>query len=217
MKINRNFLKWAGLLSMTVDHIGMVFFVPGTAPYVLFRAVGRLAAPAMCFLLAEGFLYTSSVKNYLRRLMLCAVLSQVPFCLVQGKTLREAGFNMLFTLSLSLAVLEVYAQAEPGMSGIRGRALSANKRDLLIFLLLALSAFCDWGVTAPLWTLGFYAFRGQKKRQALSYAAVCTLTIALDALSAGSQGLPVSRWGWQAGRAPPSTDSMVMRQTPSSK
>ena len=40
---------------------------------------------------------------------------------------------------------------------------------------------------------------GNDLEQALSYAAVCTLTIALDALSAGSQGLPVSRWGWQAG------------------
>lgn len=190
MKINRNVLKRLGLLSMLADHIGLVFFPPGEPVYIMLRTVGRLAAPAMCFLLAEGYVHTSSAEKYMKRMLLFALLSQLPFRLICEKYSLQEGFtgNMLFTLFLSLAILEICSRSAP-----------SGSRDFLVFLLLGASAFCDWGVTAPLWVLCFFVFRREPVRRMQAFAAVCAGSLILDGVSAISRGLPPSRWVWQAG------------------
>lgn len=68
-----NQLKLIAMVTMTVDHIGMLLF-----PHLLWlRLVGRLAMPIYAFFIAEGCRHTRSMPKYLRSVALMALLCQV--------------------------------------------------------------------------------------------------------------------------------------------
>lgn len=105
-------LKYVALISMTIDHIGAVFFSAGSLPFLVCQAIGRFAFPVFCFLLTEGFFHTSSHNTYLKRLFLFALISEMPFdmalfhfpkaCNIQQIFLHQ---NVFFTLSLGFLTL----------------------------------------------------------------------------------------------------------------
>ena len=85
------------MLTMLIDHIGYIFF-----PYDLaWRYIGRIAFPIYCYALVQGHIHTSSRLRYLRRLLLIALIAQIPYNLA----LDPGGWNVVFTLLLSAAVL----------------------------------------------------------------------------------------------------------------
>lgn len=60
MEITSFALKWIGIVSMIVDHIGRMFF-----PDIwVFTAIGRMAFPIFAFLTAVGFMYTANIFRY---------------------------------------------------------------------------------------------------------------------------------------------------------
>lgn len=76
--------------------------------------IGRLAAPIFIYCIARGFAHTSNVRRYIGRVLLTAVIAQVPYTLFDLAELRvlgvegdwrETGLNILFTLALALGVL----------------------------------------------------------------------------------------------------------------
>ena len=75
MEITSFALKWIGIVSMIVDHIGRMFF-----PDIwVFTAIGRLAFPIFALLTAVGFMYTANIFRYGIRLFLLALLSEPIF------------------------------------------------------------------------------------------------------------------------------------------
>lgn len=70
------FLKIIAFVTMTIDHIGAVFFPEA----VVLRIIGRIAFPLFAYCLVIGYARTGNIKKYLRRLFLFAILSQ-PFYL----------------------------------------------------------------------------------------------------------------------------------------
>lgn len=100
-------LKYFALFTMTLDHIGAVLLTPDSTGYTLFRAIGRMAFPIFCFLLVEGFFHTRSHMNYLKRLFVFALISELPFDMAfyQFPVNREPSSlfchqNIFFTLAL---------------------------------------------------------------------------------------------------------------------
>ena len=61
--INTFTLKWIAIISMLIDHIGLVLFPEEQ----IFRIIGRLAFPIFAYTLTEGFLHTGNIKKYLIR------------------------------------------------------------------------------------------------------------------------------------------------------
>lgn len=94
-------LKIIAVVAMIIDHIGAVFF-----PEALWmREIGRIAMPLFAFLLTEGFLKTSSKKNYLKNLLIFAAISQLPYSLMQyviGGDIWLLNIFFLFALALGL-------------------------------------------------------------------------------------------------------------------
>ena len=72
----------------------------------VFQLLGGLAVPVFAFLLVEGFLHTKSFRRYLLRMLLFALVSEVPFDFAMGgKLLDWTRQNMLFTLAVGLIML----------------------------------------------------------------------------------------------------------------
>ncbi|MEY8386382.1 TraX family protein [Oscillospiraceae bacterium 38-13] len=81
--------------------------------------IGRLAAPIFIYCIARGFTHTSSIRRYAGRVLLTAVIAQVPYTLFDLAELRvvglegdwrETSLNILFTLALALYVLAVHEE-----------------------------------------------------------------------------------------------------------
>lgn len=127
------------MLSMLVDHIGVVFFPDDP----LFRILGRLAFPLYAWGIVKGYFYTRSLKNYQKRLLWLAVLSQIPFSLIVGFRL-----NVIFTFMLCLVVLWL---------------LESNRKEkylLVVGIALFTHFFSDYGAYAILLVLIFRYFKG---------------------------------------------------------
>ena len=95
--LDTDFLKLVAILAMLLDHVGSVFF----PQYAVFRWIGRLAFPLFCYCMTVGLLYTRSIKRYLIRLGIFALVSQ-PFWIVAfnpGDFLGNlTNWNIFFTL-----------------------------------------------------------------------------------------------------------------------
>lgn len=93
-----NSIKVLAILFMLIDHIGAVFF-----PYKgLYRIIGRLAFPLFAYQLTIGYKNTSNINQYLKRLWIFALISQIPYTLLFDTT----NLNIYFTLFLGLFLLE---------------------------------------------------------------------------------------------------------------
>ena len=95
-------LKMTAVVTMTVDHVGKVFF----PDCMWMTMIGRLAFPLFCFLLTEGFVHTGNIRKYLGRLFIFALISEVPFdWALHGKPFDWDAQNVFFTLFLGLFML----------------------------------------------------------------------------------------------------------------
>ena len=107
-RFGRNFLKVVALITMLCDHIAVVLVPQSESPeiYTALRVIGRIAFPIFCFMLSEGFVYTSDRKKYLIRLFIFAVISEIPFDFAaSGKWFDLADQNVMWTLLIGLIVL----------------------------------------------------------------------------------------------------------------
>lgn len=99
-------LKIIAIISMVIDHCAYFLMENGTLLYNAMRCVGRIAFPVFAFLIVEGFGYTHNRKRYFAQLLVFAVISEVPWYLLNG---ADGTHNVMFTLALgviALAVLE---------------------------------------------------------------------------------------------------------------
>ena len=88
-----------GLIEQSELASGVAWSLCGTA----MRLVGRVAFPLFAFMIAEGAAHTRDRRRYALRLLLLAVISEIPFDLVAGGTwLFPADQNTVFTLLLGL-------------------------------------------------------------------------------------------------------------------
>ncbi|MCK4243534.1 hypothetical protein KAX03_01525 [Candidatus Bathyarchaeota archaeon] len=93
-------LKIIAVITMTIDHLGAILFIDN----IVFRIIGRTSFPIFSYLIVLGVESTRNVKNYLFRLLLFALISQVPFYLALGREPFEY-FNIFFTLFFGVLFL----------------------------------------------------------------------------------------------------------------
>lgn len=93
------FLKLLACIAMLVDHSAFVFEsqISSISPWLYLgcRVFGRLAFPIFAFCIAEGAAHTSSPRKYLTRMLVFAVIAQIPFSLMMGTKYASATIQLL--------------------------------------------------------------------------------------------------------------------------
>ena len=122
---------------------------------------GRLAFPIFAFMAVEGYFYTRNLKRYALRLLLFALLSEVPFDLMYGGTwFYPVHQNVIWTLLL-------------GLLGVHLMETVRKKQKLWVSLpvcavvvaagaLLGTLGMTDYYGAGVLTVFAFYLFRGRK-------------------------------------------------------
>ena len=173
-------LKSAAVFCMLLDHAGWAFVDTLSPAGFFLHLLGRVTAPAVCFLLAEGYRHTRSFPRYVGRMAVFAVLSYLPYLYFQTGRLPDGGnclsFNMLYTLTLCLLALRV-----------EERCAGADKW-VGLGLLFFLSLFGDWPGAAVLFTLNFFRSRGDFRRMAVCHGLITGLFMLLLGAQCWSAG-----------------------------
>ena len=167
--ISQEALKLIACLTMLVDHIAAamamdydLYMRMGPQLYLVLRGIGRVAFPIYCFLMAEGAHHTRSPGRYALRLLVGAVLSEIPFDLALFGGISWAHQSVMVTLLLGCLMM-VGMDSFPGfwkllaippfygIAEFLGTDYGGN--GILLIAMLALT----WGLPREkLWrTLGF--------------------------------------------------------------
>ena len=102
-------LKIIAIVAMTLDHLGLIiseYYLSNSDAFVMtLRAIGRLAMPLYCFMIAEGVFHTKSFLKYFLRLGVMAVIISVSIFAVEesnilGKSMIDGAGNVFLDLTL---------------------------------------------------------------------------------------------------------------------
>ena len=202
-KLSGYHLKYIALFSMLLDHIGVIYqsYLSKMA-YFLLRAVGRLSFPLFCFILIEGFFHTKNRKKYQVRLLIFALLSEIPYdlsfqylpadtldSLLHSQQLPFRTFssafqeqNVLFTLFLGFTAM-IFME---NVSQYRRNIFYKNIDILIIFCCLSEVFQTDCGAAGILCIFFFYSIykkRGDCTYLPLKPGLIGTLPAALPLLT----------------------------------
>ncbi len=157
--LNRDVIKYIAMVTMTLNHAARVFLTPGTTLYETLIYIGYFTAPIMCFFLVEGYHYTKSKLKYALRLLIFAVISELPFCMAFSEAfagtngIAYCGMNMIFTLLICFCMVWALEELK-----------SSSLKIIVVFVAFYLSMYSDWALSAPMFTLLFqWAGRDEEK------------------------------------------------------
>ena len=177
--LDQNLLKYLAMFFMVLNHIGFIFLSDHIISDLLI-GLGHFTFPTLCYFLVEGFMYTSDRKKYALRLLVFALISQIPFSIAfapDGKIFNFSGLNVLFTLFICFLMIW-------GLMSVK----SSLMRLLIFGAAFGLSYFCDWGLTAPIFTLIFLWAYGNKKNLKIGFLIILLLSILDYLLSSTALG-----------------------------
>ena len=123
--------------------------------------VGRIAFPIFAFMAVEGYFHTHNLKKYLLRMLIFAVISEVPFDLMYGGTwFYPVHQNVIWTLMMGLVGIHLMETVRKKKSTFVYILVSA----IVVILggLLGTLSMVDYYGIGVLTVFIFYFFRGRK-------------------------------------------------------
>lgn len=133
-RLSGSTLKIIAILTMVIDHIGASLMMEKAfsygidmsnikeilgshngyvITYFIFRKIGRISFPIICFLIVEGFLHTRSRLRYAVNLFIFSIVSEIPFDLAfSHRTGDWENQNVFFTLLIGMLTIWIISVAE---------------------------------------------------------------------------------------------------------
>ena len=184
--IDRDLLKYIALVLMTLGHWSLDIYkniIPSRSLFKFLVVAEYFAPPVFFFFIAEGFHYTKSKTKYAIRLLIFAVITQIPYSLTYpgGLTLYNLflQWNVIMTLFLGLCAL-IVMHCE----------WKLPLRLLTIAALMAVSWLlnCEWKVSGIMIMLLFALLRQKPLLRFIAYtvfmfAVDCVMVRNIPALS----------------------------------
>ena len=142
---------------MLCDHLWGTI-VPGND---WLTCIGRISFPIFAFLIVEGYFHTGNLKKYVCRILLFAILSEIPFNLAMGsRVFYPIHQNVLWSFLISLGLIhwneKVKQKEKNWLRGLVGGV------SILLGYLTGLLTMVDYYHAGILTVLVFYFFRGRK-------------------------------------------------------
>ena len=187
-------LKWIAIVTMFIDHLGIVLTYAVPEPvWRSMRIIGRTAFPIFCFLLVEGFYHTRDIKKYLVRLGIFALISEAPFDLmIFGQVWYPEYQNVFFTLLIGLFLLYLYNRFLANVQPIY--AIMA----VVSMLCLAYLVKCDYGAEGVLMIYLFFLFRFRPVGMYIGVGLVMALMGGIEIFAVASF-LPIALYNGEKG------------------
>ena len=187
LQITSTALHILAMALMLCDHLwGTV--VPGND---WLTCIGRLAFPIFAFMLVEGYFHTRNLKKYVLRLLIFALLSELPFNLAIGsRWFYPIHQNVLWSFLLSIGLIHLNEKARS--KGKLWLQLLTALTTTMFGALLGLITMLDYYHAGVLTVLVFYFFR-QRKWWSFLGQLICLWYINVQML--GGLGYELQLWG----------------------
>lgn len=123
--------------------------------------VGRLAFPIFAFMIVEGVHHTRDLNRYMKRMLVFALVTEIPFDLMYASTpLYPYHQNVLWTFFIALCGIR-------GMEAVKQKknrvlTVAASVGIVLGTSLLALVGMTDYNIVGVLTVYVFYFFYGRR-------------------------------------------------------
>jgi len=146
-------LKIIAIVGMILQHGAII--LEGVIPYAVqipMHLAGGLTFPILAFFLIEGFKHTSNVKKYILRILVFAIISQIPYVIAYG-TPWFMPLNIMFILSMGLIMLHLYDHMQ-----------SRGGFWVLFAIFLLISFIIEWGIIGILMIWMYKMIKDEKKR-----------------------------------------------------
>lgn len=195
-------LKWIAVISMMIDHFACAVCNPSVLGcsmemYRFLRGIGRIAFPIYCFLLVEGFFHTKNVWNYLRNLVIFAVVSEIPFNMaIFGHVFYLKGQNVYFTLALGLCAMILLKK----FSGFRKPRLLAQAIVIAVFLFLGEYLEVDYHWKGVAYIILFYYLKEWKVQKGLAALAGAVAFAVYEQMAVVLAFVPIYLYNGKRGR-----------------
>lgn len=161
--MNSSVFKVLACIIMLIDHVGAVFF----PKLIIFRIIGRLAFPIFAYFIAEGYRKTKDITDYLGRLFIFALVSQLPFMYAFNS--QSLYLNVFFTLAAGLYALYIYDK---------------HKKIYMVILIAIACQFVstDYGAYGVILIFLFNKYHDNYKKMAIN---VITFTVIYQLIKGG--------------------------------
>lgn len=185
-------LKIIAMITMFCDHLGDAIF----KGFSYFNYIGRIAFPIFAFQISEGYIHTKNLKKYLIRLMVFALISQIPYILFLSLYSRGVRLNVFFTLALGLIAICLHSYIHKDISGTIDTRIKSSIPNIslkLIVEFLPVAAVCiigelakvDYGWWGVLLVFIFYYFKQNKLAMNISFITMCIIYYGIDIIQTG--------------------------------
>lgn len=176
-------LKLIACIAMLIDHVTATFVHSAGWVWYLGRGIGRLAFPIFCFLIVEGLFHTRDKKKYALRLLLAAVISEVPYDLMRfGRVWNFDNQNVMWTLLLGFLAIAAIEYVKTKFPGDMFKYNAFSCMAILLCGVTALFITTDYTIFGVTLIVSFYMFRGRKLGNFLMFVVLTWLFYSENAI-----------------------------------
>lgn len=183
-------LKLIAMVLMLMDHMWATL-IPGN---MWMTWVGRMAFPIFAYQVAQGAIHTGDRRKYARRLLIFALISEIPFNLMyMSSPIFPFHQNVIFTLLFGFMAIIAVQKWEEKQSR---KQLVFSILQAGFWILLGMLLLVDYSWQGVCTVLGFYLLE-KIENQPLRGIMQVALLILLNQVFFNGNYIPLSLLGWE--------------------